>query len=98
MPFIKHTVAVKVSFPESKTVKNYNKAFKGDPKQRCNILHENAKKLTHKMSICKLFFLIIRIIMAIYHALINALSAHMIHINLNIFYTHIEHSPTKRFT
>ena len=30
-----------------------------------------------------------------YHALINALSAHMIHINLNmIFYTHVEHSPT----
>ena len=37
--------------------------------------------------------------MYIYHALINALSAHMIHINLNmIFYTHVEHSPTKQFT
>ena len=36
------------------------------------------------------------IIIYIYHALINALSAHMIHINLNmIFYTHVEHSPTK---
>ena len=36
------------------------------------------------------------IIMYIYQALINALSAHMIHINLNIiFYTHVEHSPTK---
>ena len=36
------------------------------------------------------------IIMYIYHTLINALSAHMIHINLNmIFYTHAEHSPTK---
>ena len=36
------------------------------------------------------------IIMYIYHALINALSVHMIHINLNIiFYTHVEHSPTK---
>ena len=36
------------------------------------------------------------IIMHIYHALINAPSAHMIHINLNmIFYTHVEHSPTK---
>ena len=36
------------------------------------------------------------IIMYIYHALINALSADMIHINLNmIFYTHLEHSPTK---
>ena len=34
--------------------------------------------------------------MYIYHALINDLSAHMIHINLNmIFYTHVEHSPTK---
>ena len=33
------------------------------------------------------------------HAFINALSAHMIHINLNmIFYTHVDHSPTKRFT
>ena len=38
------------------------------------------------------------IIMYIYHALINALSAHMIHINLNmIFYTHVEHSPTITF-
>ena len=43
---------------------------------------------------CHLFSLII--IMYIYHALINALSAHMIHINLNmILYTHAEHSPTK---
>ena len=34
----------------------------------------------------------------IYHALINAMSAHMIglHINLNtILYTHVKHSPTK---
>ena len=37
--------------------------------------------------------LIIVIIMCIYHALMRA---HMIHINLNtIFYTHVEHSPTK---
>ena len=36
------------------------------------------------------------IIMYIYHALINALSVHMIHINLNmVFCTHVEHSPTK---
>ena len=35
-------------------------------------------------------------IMYIYHALINALSAYMIHINLNmIFYTHVEHSSTQ---
>ena len=34
--------------------------------------------------------------MYIYHALINALSIHMIHINLNmIFYTQVEHKPTK---
>ena len=34
--------------------------------------------------------------MYIYHALINALSVHMIHINqYMIFYTHVEHSPTK---
>ena len=40
--------------------------------------------------------IIIIIIMCIYHALINALSTHMIHINLHmIFYTHVEHSPTK---
>ena len=39
---------------------------------------------------------IIIIIMYIDHALINALSAHMIHINLNMtFYTQVEHSPTK---
>ena len=37
--------------------------------------------------------------MYIYHALINALSAHMIHMNLNvIFYTHLEHSIPKQFT
>ena len=31
-----------------------------------------------------------------YHALINAPSARMIHINLTmIFYTHVEHGPTK---
>ena len=36
------------------------------------------------------------IIMYLYHALMNALSAHMIHIGPNtIFYTHVEHSPTK---
>ena len=34
--------------------------------------------------------------MYIYHALIKALSTHIIHINLNmIFYTHVEHSPTR---
>ena len=39
---------------------------------------------------------IIIIIVYIYHALINALSAHIIHINLNtIFYTYVEDSPTK---
>ena len=41
---------------------------------------------------------VIIIIMYIYHALINALSAHIIHrpINLNtVFYTDIDDSPTK---
>ena len=34
--------------------------------------------------------------MYIYHELINALSAHIIHINLNtIFYTYVEDSPSK---
>ena len=37
--------------------------------------------------------------MYIYRALINARSAHIIHINLNmIFYTHVEHSPIKKST
>ena len=45
---------------------------------------------------CYYAVIIMIIIMYIYHALINALSAHMIHINLNvIFYTHVKHSPTK---
>ena len=36
--------------------------------------------------------------MYIYHALINALGARIIHINLNtIFYTHVEDSPTKSY-
>ena len=36
--------------------------------------------------------------MYIYHALINAMSTHMIHINLNmIFYTHVEHNPFELF-
>ena len=40
--------------------------------------------------------LIIVIIMCIYHALINAMRAHIIHMNLNtIFYTHVEHSSTE---
>ena len=38
----------------------------------------------------KIIIIIIIIIMYIYHALINAVSAHMILINLNmIFYTHV---------
>ena len=36
--------------------------------------------------------------MYIYYALINALGAHIIHINLStIFYTHADHSPTKTY-
>ena len=37
--------------------------------------------------------------MYIYHALVSALSAHMMHVNLNmIFYTRVEHSPTRHST
>ena len=44
----------------------------------------------------KSLIIMIIIIMYVYHVLINALSAHTIHINLNtIFYTHIDDSPTK---
>ena len=40
--------------------------------------------------------IIIIIMHTIYYALLNALSPHMIHVNLNmIFYIHVEHSPTK---
>ena len=49
------------------------------------------------MSVCFLFcVLALIIIMYIYHAFINALCAHMIHINLNrICCTHVERNPTK---
>ena len=44
----------------------------------------------------KIVPIVIIIIMYIYRALINALSAHIIHINLNIiFCTHAEHRPIK---
>ena len=34
--------------------------------------------------------------MCIDHALVNALSTHVIHVNLNtIFYTYVEHNPIK---
>ena len=40
-----------------------------------------------------IIIIIIIIIMYIYHALINALRAHIIHINLNaMFYTHVVQS------
>ena len=53
-------------------------------------------KINQQQQIKLLQQLLFIIIMYIYHVLINALSAHIIHINLNtIFYTHIEHSPTK---
>ena len=47
----------------------------------------------------KLYRHVIIIIRYIYHALINAVSAHMIHINLNvIFYTHVERRTTPSAT
>ena len=58
--------------------------------------NEEAKDMIRNKG--KVIMRIIRIIMYIYHALINALSTHMIHINLNmIFHTHVEHSLTKQF-
>ena len=59
--------------------------------------NRNKEKRDSKTNQGKLLIIII-IIMYIYYALINALSAHMIHINLNtIFYTHVEHLP-KQFS
>ena len=60
-------------------------------------LHSNEANYYHlNAESFKSLYALIIIIMYIYHVLINALSAHMIHINLNmIFYTHVEHSPTK---
>ena len=44
----------------------------------------------------RIIIIIIIIVLYIYHALINGLRAHIIHINLStIFYAHIEDSPTK---
>ena len=59
--------------------------------------HKEPKKQGEKVYLLLLQYITtLIIIMYIYHVLINALSAHLIHINLNmIFYTHIEHSPTK---
>ena len=43
-----------------------------------------------------IIIIIIIVITYIYHVLINTMSAHTIHINLNrIFYKHVEHNPTK---
>ena len=50
-------------------------------------------------STCNVLHNLLRKIMYIYHALINALSAQMIHVNLNmIFYPHVEHGPTEKYT
>ena len=58
----------------------------GDVKDSvCVIIYSCLLKINHTLTI-----------MYIYHALTNALSAHIIHINLNmIVYTYIEDSPTK---
>ena len=50
----------------------------------------------HIIIIMMMMMMIIIIIMYTYHALVNSLNAHMIHINLQmIFCAHVEHSPTK---
>ena len=70
------------------------KKRKKKKKEERKKLTQRTKKLYPHFAILSHRFLII--IMYIYRALINALSAHMIHINLNmIFYTHVEHNPTK---
>ena len=58
---------------------------------------KDPKKCSSSSSIIIIVILIMLIIILyIYHALINALGVHMIHIKLNlIFCTHLEHSPTK---
>ena len=62
----------------------------------CKIVSTNNTTIHIPADAFKFTLYIIIIIMYIYHALKDALSAHMIHINLNmIFYTHVEHSPTK---
>ena len=50
-----------------------------------------------KWALCQYTILVVIIIIThIYHALIDALSAHMIHINLNTkLYPHVVHIPTK---
>ena len=60
------------------------------------ILNDSCIKMDSDENHFNVSLTVIIIIMYNYHALISALSAHMIHINLNmIFYTHVKHSPTK---
>ena len=74
---------------ELKAFYEYNNYGKTHKRHRCS---ESSR---YSLLIVIIITLLI-IIMYIYHKLINALSAHMIHVNLNmIFYTHVEHSPTK---
>ena len=65
------------------------------PNSQCGLCGRKTtlkKKLSALPSLLASSSLRLIIIMYVYHALINALSAHMIHINLNmIFYTHVEH-------
>ena len=76
------------------------RSWEGCVAQRRGGGHEQAVTSAFKTA-CRLAWMCVSvmlliIIMYIYHALINALSAHMIHINLNmIFYTYVEHSTIK---
>ena len=57
-----------------------------------NIACDYYRRFKKNLDKIMIIIIIIIIIMYIYHAVINARSAHMIHINLNkIFYTHVEH-------
>ena len=60
-------------------------------------LSRTGKTMQTFSALSPLIIIVIIRIMYIYHALINALRAHIIHINLNtMFHTHVvESSPTK---
>ena len=56
----------------------------------------HATQLANTRYVKTCVYIIIIIKLYIYYVLINALSTHMIYIDLTmIFYTHVEHSPTK---
>ena len=88
---IQYQTCVYIQWPSSSTpIQNMHPNTEGSP------FFIDINTVKKSAPLCNIFIYIRVIIMYIYHALINALSAHMIHINLNVtFYTHVKHSPTK---